>query len=239
MRPATLIFPFIALLYPDSEAVNIFPPECRLPTFRFLRLSAIVLLLCCCVPLLAQNLAPKKSAFPVGQWDGTIQSRAGEVNFNIELVAQPGGALQATLVNATDRQPFSSAIWKDNVLTLRLDYYDGTLTLHSVSPQRMEGEYSRLTSKGSNHIPVVLVPHREVGDGKPWSGPTLDGDWAFTWSDGEGAEKVTLGSFQQRNMANAEGRAPVTGTLQPVSGDSGLLHGTVLHCAGRADPFPP
>jgi hypothetical protein len=80
-------------------------------------------------------------------WGGTIQSRAGEVNFGIDIQAKADGTLKATLVNATDRQPFSSATWKDGTLTLRMDYYDGVLMAHTVSAERMEGEYSRQTSK--------------------------------------------------------------------------------------------
>ncbi len=40
--------------------------------------------------------------------------------------------MQATLDNASDRQPFSSAEWNENdgTLTLRMDYYDGVMTLH-------------------------------------------------------------------------------------------------------------
>ncbi len=62
-------------------------------------------------PLMAQQAAPA----PIGLWDGAIQSRAGEVDFNIELRQQPAGALQAALINATDRQPFSSATWNESV----------------------------------------------------------------------------------------------------------------------------
>jgi thiol-disulfide isomerase/thioredoxin len=161
-------------------------------------------------------------------WDGAIQGKAGEANFGIDLQAKPDGTLQATLVNATDRQPFSSAAWKDGVLTLRMDYYDGVLTAHTVSPQRMEGEYSRQTSKGMVHIPLVLTPHQEVASGKPWTGLSLWGDWLFHWADGEGAEKTTLAKFDQEKTALANGRVAVTGVIEPVSGDSGLLHGTVF-----------
>lgn len=171
--------------------------------------------------------AQTKSA-PVGQWDGTIQSKAGEVNFGIDLEAKPDGTLQATLVNATDRQPFSSAVFKDGQLTLRMDYYDGVLTTSMTSPQRMEGEYSRQTSKGIVHIPLVLVPHQETQAGKPWTGPSMWGDWLFHWADGEGAEKTTLGKFDQEKIAQANGRVAVTGVIEPVSGDTGLLHGSVF-----------
>ncbi len=82
-----------------------------------------------------------------------------------------------------------------NLLTLRLDYYDGQLTLHYVSPQRMEGEYSRQTSKGMVHIPVTLLPHREVPATKAWTGPDLTGDWILHEAGAEGAEKNTLTTY--------------------------------------------
>jgi len=173
-------------------------------------------------------MAQNPIAAPTGLWDGTIQSKAGEVTFGIELQKQPEGTLQATLINATDRQPFSSADWKDGVLTLHMNYYDGVLTLHSVSPMRLEGEYSRLTSKGMVHIPVVLAPHQEVAPGKPWTGLSLWGDWLFHWSGEQGAEKTTLAKFDQQKIANADGHVAVTGVIEPVSGDTGLLHGSVF-----------
>ena len=61
-----------------------------------------------------------------------MQSKAGHVTFNIEFEQKDDG-LHATLINATDRQPFSSAVFKDGVITLRMDYYDGALTLHYTS----------------------------------------------------------------------------------------------------------
>jgi thiol-disulfide isomerase/thioredoxin len=174
---------------------------------------------------------------PTGLWDGTIQSKAGEVNFGIDLQTKPDSTMQATLVNATDRQPFSSATWNAGVLTLRMDYYDGVLTAHMVSPQRMEGEYSRQTSKGMVHIPLVLIPHQEVQPGKPWTGLSLWGDWLFHWADGEGAEKTTLAKFDQQKIAAANGHVAVTGVIEPVSGDTGLLHGSVFTTADGQTRF--
>ncbi|MGB7554791.1 MAG: TlpA disulfide reductase family protein [Candidatus Korobacteraceae bacterium] len=149
------------------------------------------------------------------------------MNFGIELKPE-GNRISAVLVNDTDRQPFSSANWDGEVLNLRLDYYDGTLTARFVSPQKMEGEYSRLTSKGMVHLPVTLVQHQERAAGKPWTGATLAGDWLFVRPGGTGVEdKVTLATFQQEKTATADGKVPVTGILEPVSGDTGLLHGAV------------
>ena len=192
---------------------------------HYLFIIIVVFWVCTLCSSLAFASEPKQQA-PSGLWDGSIQSRAGEVNFGIELKLQAGG-LEAVLVNATDRQPFSSATWDGHTLALRLDYYDGQLTLAYVSPQRMEGKYSRQTSKGMVHIPVTLVPHQDRVTTKPWTGPNLAGDWLLHEAGAEGAEKNTLASFQQQKMATPDGKVAATGILEPVSGDTGLLHGEV------------
>jgi len=185
--------------------------------------------LTCSFLLSVALFAQSNPRVPTGLWDGVIQSKAGEVNFGVDLHADPDGTLHATLVNATDRQPFSSAICneKDGTLTLRMDYYDGVLLAHMVSPQRMEGEYSRQTSTGMAHIPVVLLPHHELAAKKPWTGASLSGDWLFNWAGEQGAEKTTQANFHQQKLAEADGKVPVTGIIEPVSGDTGLLHGHV------------
>ncbi|MGB8771705.1 MAG: TlpA disulfide reductase family protein [Candidatus Korobacteraceae bacterium] len=173
---------------------------------------------------------------PEGVWDGSIQTSAGEVNFGIEVKLR-GDLISAVVVNSTDRQAFSSATWDGAVLTLRLDYYDGTLTTHFVSRQKMEGEYSRQTRKGLVHIPVALVPHREAVPGKAWTGPTLAGDWLFVRPGTAGEDKVTLATFQQKAAATTDGKVLATGILEPVSGDTGLLHGSVYVDAGGHTHF--
>jgi thiol-disulfide isomerase/thioredoxin len=180
------------------------------------------------VTLFVPAAMAQQSAAPTGMWDGTIQSRAGEVNFQIDL-DQQGGALKADLVNATDRQSFSSANWDGQTLMLGMDYYDGTLTLHHVSPQRMEGEYSRLTSKGIVHIPVTLMPHnvKLTGKGTSWTSTSLTGDWILHEEGAQGAEKNVLTTFTQDNAADSDGKVFSTGIMEPVSGDTGLLHGFV------------
>lgn len=172
------------------------------------------------VPASAQQPAPS------GRWDGTIKSTVGEVTFVVD-VSQQEGHFTAALLNGSDRQPFTGATWDGKVLTLRFDYYDGTLTAHYISPTQMEGEYSRQTSDGVVHIPLWLTPEREISSGKPWTGPILAGEWIFHLPKEKGAERTTLAEFQQENVANAEGRVAATGIFEPVSGDTGLLHGAV------------
>ena len=41
--------------------------------------------------------------------------------------------------------------------------------------------------------------------------------------------KTTLAKFDQEKTALANGQVAVTGVIEPVSGDSGLLHGTVFN----------
>jgi thiol-disulfide isomerase/thioredoxin len=203
---------------------------------RFLRGNATAVF--CLFLMLPSLMAQNKTQPPVGAWDGTIHSKAGEVNFGIDLKMHDR-KLEASLVNATDRQPFSSAEWdaKDGTLTLRMNYYDGVMTLKTTRPGQMEGEYSRQSSKGVVHIPLVLMPHQEIATGKPWTGPSLWGDWLFHWSDGEGAEKTTLAKFDQQKIANVNDHVAVTGVIEPVSGDSGLLHGTVFKTADGETRF--
>lgn len=147
-------------------------------------------------------------------------------------VQQQGGALQATLINASDRQPFSSATFKDGVLTLRMDYYDGQLTARVLAPDKMEGEYVRQTSKGVVHIPVSFDPHKTPTATTPWTGQSLTGDWVFTWPEEKGAERTTLANFKQATGQDADGNVAITGIIEPVSGDTGLLHGIVFAANG-------
>jgi len=195
-------------------------------SLRLLRPSFLALLL---VSVASASLAAdsqSKVEPPTGLWTGSIQGRVGEVNFGVELKPE-GKGLSAMLLNATDRQPFSSATWDGQVLTFRLDYYDGQLTLHFVAPKKMEGEYSRQTKGAGVHIPVTLVPYQEPATGKAWTGPSLAGDWLLSEAGAEGAEKVVLTTFQQEKSASADGKVAVTGILEPVSGDDGLMHGSM------------
>ena len=196
--------------------------------FRRTVFLATFLLFSFAITATAQTKAP---AAPVGVWHGVILGRAGEVHFQVD-VEQKGSGLQATLINGTDRQPFSSATFDNGLLTLRMDYYDGQLTARVVATDKMEGEWSRQTSKGLVHIPVSFDPHKTPSPTQAWTGPSLSGDWIFTWPEETGAEKTTLANFKQADKATADGNVAVTGIIEPVSGDTGLLHGIVFSANG-------
>ena len=84
-------------------------------------------------------------------------------------------------------------------------------------------------------IPVTLVRvPSQPATGRAWTGPSLAGDWLLSEAGAEGAEKVVLTSFQQEKMAAADGKVAASGILEYVSGDTGLLHGSVFRAAGGA-----
>lgn len=196
-----------------------------------LRTSVPCLLATVCGFLLAasalaggQNAA--KDSSPSGVWQGAIATPIGATNFLVDIQLQ-GSSVKATLINGSDRQPFTSGSWDGHALTLHIDYYDGTLTAHFVGPQRMEGSYSRLTANGQVDIPLTLVPYTPEPDVRPWSGVSLTGNWMFRRPGVNGMDKITPGEFEQQTQENSSGRVAVTGVFEPVSGDSGLLHGYV------------
>ncbi len=79
---------------------------------------------------------------------------------------------------------------------------------------------------GVVRIPVTMRPGKGLGHaGTP---PSLAGDWIFTWPSETGAEKTTRASFEEDKNATDDGKVAVTGTIEPVSGDTGLLHGFIF-----------
>jgi thiol-disulfide isomerase/thioredoxin len=173
---------------------------------------------------------------PSGLWDASMQTLAGSVDFAVELTWE-GDQLKAALLNASDRQQFTSATWDGRLLTLRFDYYDGTLTARRIVAEKMEGEYSRQTSHGIVHLPLTMAPHRDVFFDKPWVGPSLTGEWTFHRPGEQGTERITLAEFQQQKVGNADGQVIVTGIFEPVSGDTGLLHGFVFRAEAGSPRF--
>ncbi len=85
---------------------------------------------------------------------------------------------------------------------------DGTLTARVVSADKMEGEFTRQTSKGIVHIPVSFDPHQKPPATSAWKGPSLTGDWIFTWPNDKGAEKTTRATFKQDEAADDKAKSP-------------------------------
>ena len=93
-----------------------------------------------------------------------MKNAAGDVNFGIDF-SQQAGKLTAALLNGTDRQPFTGAAWDGKVLTLKFDFYDGTLTAHFISPQQNGGrvlaaDEPRDCPHSFEPSPLLLAPFR-------------------------------------------------------------------------------
>lgn len=173
------------------------------------------------VPASPVDLASRWSAQLTAARPGVPETYV--VSFDLLIERTPAG-VHAALLNGTDRIDFSSAVQHENEMTLRLDQYDATLTAHCVEGKRIctaiEGEYVR--QKGSSiaryAITARSVPYRET-----LSSSTLAPDWqmAFTDQSGKPAEEASAPAhFTLRGDR-------VEGTVAPVSGDYGLLSGTL------------
>jgi hypothetical protein len=173
------------------------------------------------------------AADPVsGHWNAALVIPSGDVAFALELELR-GQAVTGAILNGPERQPFSSGSFDGTTLTLRLDYYDGTLTakFEDAERTRLVGEYVRQTSKGigryefhATHLPKGAMLTLVRGA----AAPALDisGDWVMTIRDKDGkVEEVDEATFAVRGAGSDRGL--VTGTVIPVSGDYGLLSGTI------------
>ena len=173
---------------------------------------------------------PKPQAVSfTGGWEAEIvAARPGvedsyRVPFNLYFERDAKG-FSASLGNSRDRIAFNSVKRNGGEFVLRLDQYDATLTLRCTQGvricSRLEGEYSRQRSTGVSHYAVTATRQRH---GEPMGQAKLAPDWQFTFTgpDGKPASEPTApGHFTVQADR-------VEGTIAPVSGDYGLLSGTL------------
>lgn len=174
------------------------------------------------------------AADPVsGVWDAALTIPAGDVGFGLDLKLDETSVAGAIL-NGTERQDLSSGSFDGETLTLRLDYYDGTITAKFEGDDRkvLTGEYARLTSRGPAHFPFRATRRGEAGSApRTVEAAAVDpgaldisGDWIMTVRKADGAvASVDEATFEKG--AFADGRLALTGTVIPVTGDYGLLSG--------------
>jgi thiol-disulfide isomerase/thioredoxin len=197
-------------------------------------------------PLFAQIFNPEaqvpeeRSVIPsiVGRWDSQLLSTEGNSEpvafvIGIQVVQRD---LRADLLNGPSRIPFSKIEWKNSNLTLSLEQYDGTIEAHCADKacDALTGFYSR--QKGSGTVKYKFLAARHPIDLQhaptAWTWPSLEGNWTFTFDLPEGNnERVSAARFTQGPAEGTDKRgadAEVNGTIAPVSGDLGLMHGTVV-----------
>jgi thiol-disulfide isomerase/thioredoxin len=170
-----------------------------------------------------------------GQWDAALKIPSGEVAFVLDLELR-GDAVRGGILNGPDRLELSSGTFDGTTLVLRLDYYDGQITARfEDAPQTtLVGEYTRQTRSGIGKYEFT-ASRRPKPAARP-AGPVakaldISGDWVMTLRDASGkATQVDEATFAVAPLA--PGVAAVTGTVIPVSGDYGLLNGTITQEGG-------
>ena len=210
-----LFWTTILVLFPTLLLAQIFSPDPTVPTERGSLIPSIV-----------------------GRWDSQLMASEGNsepVAFVIAIqVVQRD--LRADLLNGPSRISFTKIDWKSPNLTLRLDQYDGTIEAHCADKicDQLAGFYTRPKGSGTVKYKFTAIRHPIELQHQPvaWKWPVLEGDWRFTFDLPEGDnERVAAARFTQ---GPAEGTdkggvdAEINGTISPVSGDYGLMHGTIV-----------
>jgi thiol-disulfide isomerase/thioredoxin len=167
-----------------------------------------------------------------GHWKASLTIPSGAVDFGLDLKLQ-GDRVEGAIVNGTERQKFTGGTFDGTTLTLRLDYYDGQLTAKFDGEGRthLVGEYVRQTSKGIGRYQfqadrMAKGAMLTLASGKAPAALDITGDWVMTVRGADGkVEEVDEATFDVRGAGRDAGY--VTGTVIPVSGDYGLLAGSI------------
>lgn len=192
------------------------------------RLAAAVMVI-----LASTALPAPAAADPIsGWWSGALVIPAGDVGFGLDLKLR-GNAVSGEIVNGTDRMAFTGGSFDGTALVLKLDYYDGQITakFEDAERTRLVGEYVRQTRSGIGRYQFHAARGAKDDHSKgaaPSGGLDISGDWVMTIRDKDGkAQEVDDLTFTA--VGAGADRAFVTGTIIPVSGDYGLLAGTIVN----------
>ena len=90
-----------------------------------------------------------------GMWRAWIETPGGPLPFGLEITPKPDGGLSAFMINGPERLEFPIVQCADGQLTLRVDYYDSTITARVVDDgAALEGEWSKRRSRDE----VATIP---------------------------------------------------------------------------------
>jgi thiol-disulfide isomerase/thioredoxin len=158
-------------------------------------------------------------------------SESYSVPFDLLIEHVPGG-LGAALLNGSNHIDFSSAVQREDEVTLRLDQYDATLTAHCTHQTskctEMIGEYVRQKGTSASHLAISAkcdpsFASPEAAKHSKFEDPIV-GDWQFAFADSAGkpdAEGIASAHFSER-LGHLEG------TIAPISGDYGMLSNSLF-----------
>lgn len=187
-----------------------------------------------CVSFALAQRPSKAPADPIsGRWDASLVVPSGPVEFGLDLKRR-GDVVGGDILNGPERMALSPGSFDGTTIVLRLDEYDGriTATFEDAAKTRLVGQYQRQTRSGIGTY--SFVAHRSP---KPPTGPIhaagiepsmeVSGDWVMTITDPRtSSDEINDATFTAK-PSRVAGVAEVTGTIIPVSGDYGLLAGTL------------
>jgi thiol-disulfide isomerase/thioredoxin len=193
---------------------------------------------------LAQNQSGVPPASLAGRWDAVITNASKiDVPFGLNVLQDrsAAGRMHASIVNGSEAIPFTSSEWDGTNLKLHLEQYDGVLAVR-LNGADLTGDWTRQTSKGVRRYAFSARRHKqEVQQRGKWDRPSLDGEWVFQFSGTTGPDRVAPARFEQRtgvlHLEGDEAVADVEGTIAPVSGDYGLLAGSIRSKKNEAPEF--
>jgi len=202
-----------------------------------------------------QESAPKVEQRPpdlpsiVGRWDSQMLPDAGSgdpVAFTI-AIQMVQRDLRADLLNGPNRIAFTKVEWQEPNLTLHLDQYEGIIDAHCADKDcnTLAGSYTRPRATGTAKFKFKAMRHaiELQHDPKAWKWPGLTGNWTFTFdvpaTDNERVSKARFTQGPSEGTDNGGADAEVTGTIAPVDGDLGLLHGSIVQEIDKKKPKLP
>jgi len=185
----------------------------------------------------AQKKSKSESDPLSGRWDAALLVPSGPVAFGLDLKRR-GKAVSGAILNGPERMAFSAGSFDGTTLVLRLDEYDGriTATFEDAARTRLVGQYQRQTRSGVGTYKFVAERSPKPSKGPiPAAGiePSMEvsGDWLITIRDPNTKDPDVSDATFTARPSRVAGVADLTGTIIPVSGDYGLLAGTL-----RRDP---
>ncbi len=168
----------------------------------------------------------RKPADPVGFWLGTITNHSGEtVAFTLE-VKRDGDKFIGELVNGDERTISTAGSFEGDKLRLAYDFYDARLEA-TIDGDHLQGTFERQWKKQI----LKRELHAMRGDAVKKSSSMIDlsGEWVMTVGQ-EPKLSYWRAAFQQTG-------SEISGTIIPVSGDWGMMTGSVENGELRLNRF--
>lgn len=152
-----------------------------------------------------------------GLWDATLEVDGRQIAFQLEL-EPAAGQVRGALLDGDRRIWSTSGSWAGNLLTLHWDYFDSRLEA-TLDKGILRGAYRRRTRAGLVSRPFTARPFQPPPAVEGAPPVSFAGLWRIQ-TDAPRGVRVMDGRFAQSGVY-------VTGTIQRLDGDFGVLAGRI------------